>query len=204
MAQPDFRVGLLGGAFDPPHAGHVALAGAAVEGLELDALHVVPTGEAWHKVRALTAAHHRLEMAALAFDGIPGVVIDPIETLRPGPSYTIDTLTFLRERYPSAALFLIIGQDQAATFQQWHRWSDIASIATICVAGRAGLTGVSGGFDPQSLGGVDWLPIDMPPHHLSSSEIRRQLGSGADPSGLVFGPVARYIALHHLYRNQAP
>ena len=203
MEKGALRVGMLGGAFDPPHKGHMALADAAIRSLALDLLHVVPTGEAWHKTRSLTAAHHRLAMAELAFGALPGVVVDPVETRRSGPSYTIDTLTALREQYPSAALFLVLGADQAKAFTQWHRCDDILSFATICVAGRVDSTGVTGKILAEFLCGADWLKIDMPLQEASSTQIRSKIAAGADPSGLVFEPVARYIALHHLYRNQA-
>jgi len=78
------RIGVFGGAFDPPHNAHVALARAALEQLGLAALHVFPTGHAWHKVRELTPAQDRLAMAQLAFGGIPGVVVDSREMLRDG------------------------------------------------------------------------------------------------------------------------
>jgi nicotinate-nucleotide adenylyltransferase len=76
----------------------------------LDELRIIPTGEAWHKDRRLTAAVHRLEMARLAFGAIDGVVVDPRETQRDGPSFTVDTLTELRREMPTAQLWLIIGK----------------------------------------------------------------------------------------------
>jgi len=115
-AAPPRRVGLFGGAFDPPHAAHVALARAAVEQLQLDRLHIAPTGVAWHKPLVLSAAADRLAMCRLAFGDLPGIVIDARELRRDGPSYTIDTLTELRAEYPQAELFLQIGADQAAAF----------------------------------------------------------------------------------------
>ena len=100
-------MGIFGGAFDPPHLGHIALAQAAVEQLQLDALHIVPTGSAWHKDRPLSHPKHRLEMCRLAFADIDCAVVDDCETLRPGPSYTMDTLELLRSRSPEAQFFLL-------------------------------------------------------------------------------------------------
>ena len=93
MAAP--RIGLLGGAFDPPHRAHVALAESAVQALHLDHLLVLPTGQSWHRSRAGSAGDHRLAMARLAFEGLPGAVVDERELVRAGPSYTIDTLRAL-------------------------------------------------------------------------------------------------------------
>ena len=97
------KVGLFGGAFDPPHRTHVAVAQAAVEQLHLDVLHVVPTGHAWHKQRPLTAAQHRLEMCRLAFADVNRAMVDGRETCRSGPTYTIDTLQELQARRNEAS-----------------------------------------------------------------------------------------------------
>ena len=76
------RIGIFGGSFDPPHLAHVALARAAVTQLGLDELHILPTGQAWHKARALTAASHRLAMARLAFAAQFAVVDDRVRHVR--------------------------------------------------------------------------------------------------------------------------
>ena len=81
---------LWGGAFDPPHNAHVAMAEAALVQFQLDHLHIVPTGDAWHKPRALSGATHRAQMARLAFGHLAGVTVNEVELQRQGPSYTID------------------------------------------------------------------------------------------------------------------
>ena len=97
------RIGVFGGAFDPPHNAHVALAEAALAQLDLAELHVIPTGQAWHKSRALTPKEDRLAMTRLAFTGLKGtVVIDSREVLRDGPTYTLDTLHELQQEQPGA------------------------------------------------------------------------------------------------------
>src|SRR5690606_13094395 len=123
------RVGLFGGAFDPPHGAHVALAEAAVRQLQLDVLHVVPTGRAWHKARTLTGAEHRMAMAELAFRPVPGALVDDREIRRPGPTYTVDTLRELAREWPGASLHLLMGEDQAESFTTWRDWQTIAQLA---------------------------------------------------------------------------
>ncbi len=86
------RIGLLGGAFDPPHRAHQALARAAIEQMQLSELRILPTGQAWHKARPLSPAPHRLAMARLAFEGLPQATVDDRELRREGPTYTVDTL----------------------------------------------------------------------------------------------------------------
>jgi nicotinate-nucleotide adenylyltransferase len=195
------RIGVFGGAFDPPHIAHMALAQAAIEQLRLDVLLVIPTGEAWHKSRPLTPAAHRLEMAHLAFAELDCVVVDPRETLRSGPSYTADTLLELRTEFPGAQFYLILGEDQAQALASWHRISEIPEIATICVAERADFTRAEGIFNPLPSGIPGLRRLEMPPMEVSSTDIRLRLAHGQADAPLVFDPVARYIAQHHLYRT---
>jgi nicotinate-nucleotide adenylyltransferase len=198
---PQRRVGIFGGAFDPPHIAHTALAQAALKQLQLDELRVVPTGQAWHKSRSLTPAVHRLEMAHLAFAAIERVVVDPRETRRSGPSYTVDTLAEIRSEMPQAQLFLIIGEDQAAAMPSWHRWREIADLATICVAARAGIAGARGTFDALNSGHSTVQTIELPSMDVSATDIRERLAKSQTVAPLVFEPVARYIAHNHLYQT---
>ncbi len=200
-AAPARRVGVFGGAFDPPHLAHDALARAAVAQLQLDELRIVPTGQAWHKSRALTATAHRLEMTRIAFADVPGAMVDPRETLRRGPSYTVDTLQELSVELANAQLFLIIGQDQARALNTWHCWQRIVELATICVAARAGIARAEGILNAISLGSKPWKVIDLPPMDVSATDIRQRVASHQSVAPLVFEPVARYIALHHLYQT---
>ena len=124
MLQP-LRIGLFGGAFDPPHDAHLALARAAIDQLALDRLHVLPTGDAWHKSRPLSPGADRLAMCRLAFADLPRVRVDDRELRRDGATYTIDTLAELHAEEPAAQLFLVIGADQAAAFHRWRRAADI-------------------------------------------------------------------------------
>ncbi|QDL54287.1 nicotinate (nicotinamide) nucleotide adenylyltransferase [Rhodoferax aquaticus] len=198
---PVMRVGLYGGAFDPPHRGHVALAQAAVSGLHLDVLHVVPTGQAWHKTRDLSDAKHRLAMARLAFEGVAGVVVDPREIERHGPSYTLVTLDELKRRYPEAQLFLILGQDQAQAFASWWRADQISQLAIICVAARAGFMGETPLIDSIQEPNGPFQPLEMPLVPVSATEIRHAVAARQNVAPLVFEPVARYIDQHHLYQT---
>lgn len=197
------RIGMFGGSFDPPHLAHVALAQAAVAQLQLDALRVVPTGQAWYKERPLSAAGHRLAMSRLAFDGLERVQVDDREIQRPGPSFTIDTLEALQAENPGARLYLIIGKDQFAAIKTWHRWQDLLRIAIICIADRADPARAEAVFDPQIELSHPLLSLQLPLMPLSATDIRRQITSGsATPQSLarlVPEPVARYIERHRLY-----
>ncbi|MES2686404.1 MAG: nicotinate (nicotinamide) nucleotide adenylyltransferase, partial [Pseudomonadota bacterium] len=191
------RIGMFGGSFDPPHRAHVALAQTAVTQLQLDSLLVIPTGLAWYKERALSAAEHRLAMSRLAFDGLERVEVDTRELQRSGPSFTIDTLEALQAENPGAQLYLIIGKDQFAALRTWHRWQDLVQIAIICIADRTDPARAEAGFDPQIQLPQPLMHLQLPLMPDSATDIRRQITSGAaTPQGLarlVPEPVARYI-----------
>ncbi len=197
------RIGLFGSAFDPPHNAHLALAHAALEQLALDALLVLPTGQAWHKTRPLSDARHRLAMARLAFGGIERVAVDDRELRRPGPTYTIDTLTEVQAQHPAAQLFLIVGGDQAAALPGWHRWRDILKIAIISIASRGQPTldmGVLGAENAVADGqNGRFQPLQLPLMDLSATAVRERVAAGLGIDHLVPAPVARYIDQHHLY-----
>jgi nicotinate-nucleotide adenylyltransferase len=195
------RMGVYGGAFDPPHLAHHALAEAAIAQLQLDKLIVLPTGKAWHKPRQLSSAVHRVAMTRLAFEDVPCVQVDARETQRAGATYTLDTLTQLLQELPQSELFLIMGADQFASFGTWHRWQDIAKIAIICIAARASFTWAKPLNNAQnevhSQCKIQW--IDMPNTPISATDIRQRVQSGQNTAHLVNPQVARYIALHKLY-----
>lgn len=201
------RIGVFGGAFDPPHNAHIALAEAALAQLDLAELHVIPTGQAWHKSRTLTSKEDRLAMTRLAFGDLKGgkVVIDSREVLRDGPTYTLDTLHELQKEQPRAQLILIMGADQASALPSWHGWQAILGVAIVSVAYRALSTGGIARFDPNMLpnlpAGARFEALELPAMDTSATEIRRRAALGVDISSLVPPTVARYIDQHHLYRS---
>ena len=195
------RIGVFGGAFDPPHLAHRALLQTALRELKLDALHVVPTGDAWHKPRKLTEAAHRLAMVRLAFQDLPRIRVDRRELDRAGPSYTIDTLREIAEEVPGAGLFLIMGADQAAALTTWHDWRAILQLAIISVATRAHPSNTTDLFEAERLFPERFLHLGLPALHVSATQIRSNIATGQPVQTLVSEPVARYIADHHLYQS---
>ncbi len=217
---PSLRIGVFGGAFDPPHTAHLALARAAVEQLSLDELRVIPTGDAWHKTRPLSPAAHRLKMCELAFGGLPKVLVDDLELRRSGPSYTIDTLESLRAELPNSELFLLIGGDQWAAFSSWHRWQDILALASLAVVERPpsaqapAAVQVPASWPPSA----KVLRLQVPAMPISATAIRQKLSFysahtsaqatpawATDPelASMLPEPVARYISLHGLYQARS-
>ena len=198
------RIGVFGGAFDPPHNAHVALAKAALEQFALDALYIIPTGQAWHKARTLSEAEQRLAMTRLAFEDLARVVVDERELQRAGPTFTIDTLQALQAENPQAQLYLFIGADQFSTFRQWHKWQEILELAIICIADRAQSTLAQTQFDAYAPHNHRFFTLQLPLMPVSATQVRKLMALGAatayDVAQLVPEPVARYISLHRLYR----
>lgn len=193
---PPRRIGILGGAFDPPHNAHVAMAETAVAQFHLDELRVVPTGDAWHKPRGLSSGQHRVAMAQLAFEHVPKVVVDAIEIHRQGPSYTVDTLRAFAQDEPNAEFFLFIGQDQDQALNTWHEIGEIAQRAIICVAERE----IAGAPEPDvPRHDIPTQALKLPHLPHSATEVRERVAHGQPIDALVPKAVALYIDRHNLY-----
>jgi nicotinate-nucleotide adenylyltransferase len=200
------RLGVFGGAFDPPHAAHVSLVQAAIAQLQLDQVRVLPTGQAWHKPRALSDGEDRLAMTRLSFAQVPQVVVDERELQRQGPSYTVDSLRELKAQFPQAQLFLLIGDDQRRSLPSWRQIEEIARLAIICAAGRDGAvpawrdsSAETSATAPQPFDArIQTLSMPLMPH--SATDIRALVATDRNIEGLVPPAVERYIHEHHLYR----
>lgn len=197
---------MYGGGFDPPHNAHVALARAALQQLQLDQLFIVPTGDAYHKARTLSAGAQRLAMCQLAFGPLPGVTVSSLELQRRGSSYTHDTLAALQRSQEPGRWHLVMGADQAQAFDRWHRWRDILAQATIAIAVRPDGAGAAG-WNPDDplpgtgLGADDVRLLDFPAMDCSASVVRARAAAGRPVDAWVPPAVARYIDTHHLYKT---
>jgi nicotinate-nucleotide adenylyltransferase len=195
------RIGILGGAFNPPHTGHLVCAQEALVQLELDKVVFVPVGEAPHRtLEADPGAEERLEMVELATADDERFEASRIEVDREGPSYTSDTLRGLREAGPDDELFLILGGDQAATLAAWHEPEEVLSLATVAVVERISWSRQAIGIKVGRLrGGQAIRYLDMPIIQISSSAIRRRAAEGKPIRYLVPDKVAAYIESNGLY-----
>ncbi len=132
------KIGIFGGTFNPPHAGHVEAAGQAVKALGLDRLLIIPDAAPPHKEIADGSpdAAARLSMAKLAFADIKHCRVSEMEIARGGRSYTVDTLRRVREKYPRDKLFLLMGTDMLLCFEEWREFREILDMATLAVFTR--------------------------------------------------------------------
>lgn len=196
------KLGIMGGTFDPVHRGHVALADAAVAELGLDGVLYVPAGRpSFKQGRALAAAKHRMRMVELAVGDRPLCAVSPRELLRPGVTYTADTLLELRDELPyEVRLYFLLGADCLATLDLWNRAELIARLAEVAVAGRGGID-LHSAVARLCAGRAEWrvrvLAARVP--EISSTTVRERLAAQTDMDNLLAPQVLRYIEDEGLY-----
>jgi len=180
------RVGIYGGTFDPIHLGHLHVISQLIEKKIVDQLLLVPAGEPLLRNHApMATAQQRRAMCQLAVSDLPAAVaskvqVNPIEVLRTGPSYAIDTVEAVAQSYPDDTLVLIIGQDAADKLDQWHRIDELRTMVEFVVISRPGYEG--NGID------IGALPV-------AATTIRDGLSAEVSSS------VASFIRENNLYDN---
>ncbi len=213
------RIGIVGGTFDPPHVGHLALARSARDAMRLDEVRLMPTGRSWQKAAGGATAEQRLEMIRLALAGIAPaerLIVDDREVRRDGPTYTVDTLCELRaELGAEPALVLVIGSDQLRNLASWHRWRELFGLAHLAATQReqVPLDALPADVEAElAARGRDALPdapagaivfFRMPAVAVSATALRAQLARGERPDGLSPPAVLDYIESNRLYRRPA-
>lgn len=196
------RIGILGGSFDPVHFGHIQLAKSLMEIHHLDQVLWIPVKINPLKIKAPVADFHRLAMLKMAIEGFPAFKIQTIEMERPDASYTIDTLRFLKEKFPDDQLYLLLGDDVLSHFMQWKEPLEIVTLAPPLVGARTSLenpyfANLTEEIRPYfQKGWTKTLILE-----ISSTQIRDRLKKGLDCSHLVPAKVLDYIALHGLYSS---
>lgn len=180
------RVGIYGGTFDPIHLGHLHVITQLIEKGIVDQLLVVPAGEPLLRSNApIATAQQRRAMCQLALSDLKPEVaaqvhVNPIEVLRVGPSYAIDTVEAVRQNFPEDTIILVIGQDAANKLDQWHRIDELRSMVEFVVIGRPGYQG-----DGIDIGALD----------VAATTIRDGLSTAVSSS------VASFIRENNLYDN---
>lgn len=190
------KVALFGGTFDPVHAGHLAIASAAVAAVGLDQVVFLPARLSPHKTgqSAGADASHRLAMLQLATDGLPWAEVSSWEMEQSPPSWSWRTARHFHQAWPGCRLFWILGADQWACIEDWARPDLLRELLEFLVFPRP--PAPDPGFRPGWRSRV--LPIR---HPASATAIRGTLASGTSPIPDLPGPVADYICRHNLYSS---
>ena len=193
--------GVLGGAFNPPHIGHLLLAQEAVAALGLDEILLVPTGQAPHKrIDPEPGSTVRLELTRAAAERAPGLVVSSIEVDREGPSFSYRTLELLADEDPGSELTFVMGADVAAGLERWERPERVVELARIAFAARPGFEAAAVDAALARLGASERpATIGMPPVGVSSTLVRERVAAGMPIRWLVPEAVERLIAERGLY-----
>jgi len=184
----------LGGTFDPPHNGHIAIAEQVLRQLGLECVYFIPAYIPPHKQQSSsTTAHHRLNMMKVAVRGKKELKVSPIELRRRGISYTVDTLKVFKKRFPNSQLVLLIGADNLLQFNSWKSPKTILQLASLAVYKRKGFQ------LPSKKSTIDFILLKGRMLLVSSTEIRNKIEQGLPIRALVPDSVALYIKQHSPY-----
>ena len=188
------KIGLFGGSFDPIHLGHVEIAQMAIKEIPLDILIVMPAGKAPHKNGAFFSDELRLKMtqAAMAELNDDRIVVSDWEVkqaqVNGKTSFTVDTMRYLKKKYPGSELYLILGTDMFNILSMWKDPEIIAANMKLVLVNRRGEKLYKPRIKKDSVYTNIYSPdvvISAEPLEVSSTEIRRRLASGESVDGLV-------------------
>ena len=195
-------IGVLGGAFNPPHIGHLVLAQEAASQLGLSDVLLVPAGEAPHKrIEPEPGRDMRLAMARLAAATDPTLETSDVETSREGPSFTFRTLELLSDARPNDELVFLMGADVAAGLESWRDPQRVLELARLGIAARPGNVLDEAEAALERLGGQERAEIvKMPEIGVSSTGIRRRVAAGRPIRHLVPDAIVDFIDEQGLYR----
>lgn len=191
------RTGIFGGAFNPPHLGHLIVAECARSALSLDRVLWIPGNDPPHKPSPSAVATDRLRMVQLAVASNEHFVASADEIERGGVSYTVDTLERLASERDGDDLYLIMGADSLVSFEGWYRPSRILELATLAAYPRAG----AGEGNARTRLTREAVLLDAPIIEISSTAIRERVSAGTSIRYLVPDAVAEFIRTRLLYKN---
>ncbi|MGD9529067.1 nicotinate-nucleotide adenylyltransferase [Pseudonocardia sp.] len=190
------RIGVMGGTFDPIHHGHLVAASEVADRFDLDEVVFVPTGQPWQKSeREVSRAEDRYLMTVVATASNPRFTVSRIDIDRPGPTYTVDTLSELHTAEPDAQLFFITGADALAQILSWRDVDEVFRYAHFIGVTRPGY---ELGDDHLPHGVVSL--VEVPAMAISSTDCRRRVAEGRPVWYLVPDGVVQYISKARLYR----
>jgi len=195
-----FKLGVMGGTFNPIHLGHLVAAETIRDEFKLDEVLFVPSGKPPHKDNdEIASPEHRWMMTLLATASNESFSASAIEIERGGESYTRDTLLQLREIYgKDTEMFFITGADAIVEISTWHKTEDLPKLAKFIAASRPGYKLAWEKIDPRFRKST--YLVEVPALAISSTEIRRRVREGKTIKYLVPEAVEKYIYKNHLYQ----
>jgi nicotinate-nucleotide adenylyltransferase len=185
------KIAMYGGSFDPIHNGHLILARDAIEQLGLEKLILIPASVSPFKNPPVASAEMRLSMLRAAIEGEMGFCVDDCELRRPPPSYTIDTITDIRQHQPNAEIFCLVGDDNVRDLAKWHRFAELEKLVRFVVLDRHA--------QPMSHS----YPVVRRKIDISATEIRKRVAAGQSIRYLVPSAVEEIIRREKLYREKS-
>ncbi len=193
------RLGIMGGSFNPIHSRHLELASCALAEANLSRVLFLPTGNPPHKRTGLAPAQDRFEMTRLALIGKPLFTASSLEMERVGIIYTLDTLRLLKQQFPSAELYYIIGEDTLLDLPNWHKPDEVFALCRFLVSRRGSGNAADHPLRQElEARGADFTFLSLPPLDISSTAIREALAQGQEPPELL-PQVMEYIEIMGLY-----
>ena len=185
------KVGILGGTFDPPHYGHLLIANEVLSELNLDEIWFMPNQEPPHKKKSNSVENtDRLQMLELSIEGNSAFKIEKIELERSGPSFTVDTMKILNERFPNHQFYFIIGADMIEYLPKWHKIDELMELVQFVGVQRP---------EYSSKTNYPIHYVDIPAFEVSSSMVRERVQQGKSVRYLLPEPVIDFIREKHLY-----
>ncbi|MEL6862788.1 MAG: nicotinate (nicotinamide) nucleotide adenylyltransferase [Bacteroidota bacterium] len=190
------KIGLFFGSFNPVHIGHLIIANYMAQHTPLEKVWLIVSPHNPLKAKSTLAKDHdRLHLVHLGISDNPFLRASDIEFKLPKPSYTIDTLIYLREKYPQHEFILIMGGDNLVTLPKWKNYEKLLSDYSIYVYNRPNSA------DSELVDHPSVHFFDAPMMHISSSYIRKQIRAGHSIQYLVPERVYEYLLTSHLYRK---
>jgi nicotinate-nucleotide adenylyltransferase len=189
------RLGVMGGTFDPIHNGHLVAASEVAAALKLDQVVFVPTGAPENKPE-VTGGEHRYLMTVIATAANPRFLVSRVDIDRDKPTYTVDTLTDLKNTYPDAELFFITGSDAIAQILAWKEVQRLWDLAQFVAVSRPGHA-----LQIPDVPEGTVTVVEVPALSISSTDCRNRVSNGEPIWYLVPDGVVQYIGKHGLYKG---
>lgn len=190
------KVGLFFGSFNPIHVGHMVLANYFLEFTDLDKIwFVVSPQNPLKEKKTLLSEHHRLQLVRLAIEDNPNMKASDIEFKLPQPSYTINTLTYLKEKYPQYHFVLIMGEDNLQNFHKWKNYEEILKQYEVYVYPRKD-SQANDLFKQEKV-----KRVNAPVMEVSSTFIRESIKNKKDVRYFLSPAVWQYIQEMHFYEK---